>query len=380
MGRVRRDTGAIMRERSFHGALPSLVLFMLAACGSGSALPDASNSDGPLACLSGETNCENECVDLMANAQHCGACAKSCGGGACAGGDCQSYALIAGVDRPWGIDAAGDTVYFAATQGLFRVVAGGAATLIAPNNGAPFFSPTPVVEDGGQVFWGGNGNLLLTVPAQGTTVALGAIGGPGNATTIATDSNNVYWISNIGVMRAPRSAGPAMLLIDAAQISAIAVANGNIFWAGVDGTSSTVIERMSLSGVPMRRTLVDNLESQPAGMVVDGNFVYWSGGDSMWRMSIEGDVPERLAVGPSLVGSVVLSEGELFWVGGVAGGGGVVMSVPIEGGPARQRISGLMEAAELAVTSSVVLGVDFAIPNPIGTPMPQTGRIVAVAR
>lgn len=223
----------------------------------GSSSNDSGTStDAPPTCnIQGQLFCSGQCVDVLSNPLHCGACGHNCMGQACSGGVCAPITLSSQFVPLGGIAQDATTIYFVGGDGALRSVpkAGGTTNTIATGLATPIgvgvdatsafvanqgtssivkvdlatgtkstlasaqANPVGVVVSGGVVYWNtygsgaGNGTVMKCAASgcndQPTQVAWGIqIPSPQNFGPIiglSVDSTSVYWanLNNTGEVR-----------------------------------------------------------------------------------------------------------------------------------------------------------------------------------
>jgi len=301
-------------------------------------------------CPEGFGSCEGgpACgTNLLTSADHCGACGRSCLGGACTNGLCPVQTLTSAGTRPYGIAIDDTFVYYAdRDEGILRKVPkeGGATTTMASNQSRiSFVAADPGA--GGFVYFTRNspdGGISKVPKSGGAAVTLASTpwaweiaidesyvyfttGGPENppmtatgtlqrvaktggaatrlATTsvepgsIALDDTSIYFTDKGAqtVSRLNRLSPSAVEQISESQAGPddIAIEGENLFWTCY-GADLVVKRPKNATSATMNVALVLG-EGNPNGIAVGGNFVYYSTyrGNTLARVSADG--------GPSLL-------------------------------------------------------------------------------
>ncbi len=122
-------------------------------------------------------------------------------------------------------------------------MAGGTVTTLSAAVG----NPSGVAVDSSHVYWsdsgGGSHPAIFSVPIDGGTVSTLSSQGP--AWSLATDSTNVYYLSNGGVLRVPVSGGVPITISPYSQSGpgGIAVDSTSVYVAG--GPVTPLIQKIT---------------------------------------------------------------------------------------------------------------------------------------
>ncbi|HEY8079396.1 MAG TPA: hypothetical protein VIF62_34935, partial [Labilithrix sp.] len=206
-----------------------------------------------------------DCGDVGSDPANCGACGRSCLGGACADGGCAPFVVASGLGDVCAVSISATDVYFAEnTSGLLRRVplAGGAVTNVHDTGAAP----ADIAFDGDRVFWGdqhGAGYAMIGTTTSGTTMSV-----PGGARAILRAGAGLYFIGNDSVHVQDRALSADLappIPVTGGQSALAANATQAYFAAGS-------IERVSLDGgSPV------SVVAEPAAMIaLDASYVYFT--------------------------------------------------------------------------------------------------------
>jgi hypothetical protein len=316
--------------------------------------------------------CGTRCVDFTSDQDNCGGCGKPCGAGTtCWGSTCRSasqvvmatpYAQdtlvatdgtsiywldvgdaevlmmplggssIATLGQNLGLSAGGllvanGNVYWV-DDGIVRAsISGGAPTTIVTGVQDPNFS-----VDSSNAYWTVFGSQLLVMkqPLNGTTpvqLANFTAGfGPGLSSPpgMGVQSGNVYWYGNGALLSTPVSGGGTIATLADPETGAILEFGGgatelamdSTAWYWANGTSSGVgsptIVATPLAGGQSATLATLAPGVSPAGLLVDGGFVYWF--DS--ATGIIGKVP--VSGGDSITVFQSQATGSSTYIGGIA--------------------------------------------------------------
>lgn len=269
------------------------------------------------------TACGLTCADLNRDANNCGACGHSCGGGACSAGQCQPVVIASGQQSPLGIAVSGGNVYFAAFSGgtVMKVpTAGGTVTTLA--TGQNF--PTDVATDGTNVYWTDAGSTansetdgaVMKVPVGGGTVTALASnqhfpnGVAVNGTSVFwTNRNNLISGSNGGVFKVPVGGGAATTLLSGGNPYGIVLDSSNVYFTDDAGS----VEKMTLAGANL---VTLGTSSEPTSITVDATNVYWTGaGNQVLKVPVGGGTTTTIASTAVSFGIAVDSTGVYYTTG-----------------------------------------------------------------
>jgi hypothetical protein len=340
-----------------------------------------STAGGTSQCVSGvckptcdptHANCdlkpENGCESDLTTAKTCGACGRDCEGGACVGGQCQPFELIAWLGSP--IDLVADATYLHFTEAgttarqLERVpVHGGLPVQVADNTDIE-----NLTTDGKYVYFSRNdgtgAGTIVRVQSGASAIEL-VRGGIQVTGRIAADTANVYWLdyqdntvyqaaptpvatptitigfaNSVGDMRSdgarlfvssgttlfsasedPKNPGatvvtdfPALDLV--AVGSSLAVDATHVYsWlatASGGGSAPYHLIRLDKAGLtnPLDLTTAPGLVT---ATVAAGNAVYFLQGDNLYRVSASVAAQKSVLVSPNPVGAIAAANGAVYW-------------------------------------------------------------------
>jgi hypothetical protein len=191
---------------------------------------------------------EKACTkDPASDPKNCGRCGHDCERGACEGGVCQPYALVTGIDGPYGVAVTNGTVYFTSPpDGMVYMCKVDACDLVTVMTSGQAF-PRGITTDSTTVYWADLGNVDDPGFA-GSIETCGLAGCPGGGSTpltaldedgpidLAVNVSTVYWPDDYGgVVRSCAIGGcddmPTTLATDSSKLlSGVAIDTTDIFW------------------------------------------------------------------------------------------------------------------------------------------------------
>lgn len=326
-----------------------------------------STGEGGASCEAGLERCGAECVELDTDTRHCGACDRSCFGGACSDGSCgiadlategfvgfaQIAATLADADSPgWIVWTApngtlrgrpkGEGVVSTLVSGLNGVrtldanVGGvvlsdapdgnGVARVhrIDPGRGAPRIvgegaaaNANSIVLDGATVFLSGGADQasqgVYSVPSNGVASAPALVCANGTNITgadLALSASFVYYRRTSGsgnAMVCAKSGGtPAQ--VNATQVTALATDGVQVFYA----VASTIYARP----FPMQGESVHLVSPDPVStLVATPTHLAWRSGTKVYLAeNLQGATPLVVADEASTVTDVALDDDGLYWI------------------------------------------------------------------
>jgi hypothetical protein len=334
--------------------------------GAGAASAWGSGAAGGVAegtpCPAAQTRCGTACVDEATDPQNCGGCGLACDH--CTNGRCIRV-LASGQPHPYFLAVTTSEVVWE-NSGDEIVVAGqiqfqGAAILKVPI--------------------GGGAPEMLVTTAQSDTV------GPGGRRALAVDSGYVYWAKvnydsgDGAIMKTPLAGGVSTSLAPTAFINDIVVSGGVVYWTAQSG----IMSAPTSGGPPV-------VVASPGGpLTVAAGKAYWlDGAGNSWAVRTRELTPGAAEVtltawntpGSPVVGcplvppsdfsiyGLVASTRDLYWYGDTDGGG-CLMKVPLSGGTPSS-IYTSAGAGGVAVDADSIYWFDRE-PSPSSSPPPQLG-------
>jgi hypothetical protein len=214
--------------------------------------------------------------------------------------------------------------------------------------------------------------------------------GTGNPFSIALDATYVYWTnaffgSTGNISRAPLVGGATTLVASGLGSAGVgpfglAVDATHAYWT-INNTNSPVMRVALSGGTPA--TLASG-QSYPQYMAIDSTNVYFTtlgpnanpSLGSLMRVPLAGGTPTTLT-SVDTPGDVLVAGGSIYWIsGGTNGNSGRILRMPTSGGTPTTLISGLLQAARLAVDATSVYvtnpGAGTVLRVPIGGGTPTT--------
>lgn len=301
-------------------------------------------------------------TDKTSDSENCGACGRSCVGGACVASACHPVALAIGQNNPGGLAVDAVNVYWTTTDGnVVKVpIDGGNTTVLASGQksprgvavdalnvywvnavtpgqvmSVPIAGGTPtvladmqrrpvnLVVNNGVIYWTNSSNgTIMSVPASGGTVVQLAAN-QGSAVAIAIEANTLYWSSiGLGVIRSlPLIEGGTITTIASDQDAvALSVLGTTVYWANVELTDdgSTVFKLPASNGAPVDLAT----SSAPVAVVTDGVNVYWTDetSNTIQKVSVRGGAAEVIATDQPTPSEIAIDGANIYWIDDVTNG------------------------------------------------------------
>jgi len=208
-----------------------------------------------------------------------------------------THALVTGAANPDAIAVDGSHIYWvnASTKSIGRANLDGSGA--DPTWITPSVAPAGLAVDGSYIYWTDDSQYIGRASLDGTGVDAHFIN-TAPATEpygIAVAPGTIYFGAAGEIASVPAGGGSPTVLtaLDANTVaSALAVANGYLYWASVDliGPPSSAIDRIELSP-PYKEDLnyIPDLWF-PGGVATDGTYLYWSD-----------DSPSQVEIGRALI-------------------------------------------------------------------------------
>ena len=315
--------------------------------GGASSAGGAGGEGGALTCGPGSGDCDDDVstgceANLQTDQAHCGSCGKSCQGGACQGGQCQIVTLASAVGTPTFLTLAGSFVYWTEEGSAHAVrkapITGGAATLIADNQSAPY--GIAVRPTSNSVYWANrNDGTIKSADTLGTGTVVPFATGQSTPIDVAICGANVCWTSqDDGVVR--QKGSPAGVTTNVAtgenHPSGIASDGTYVYWTnrGTTALANGQVRR-ALVGGGSESTLVSG-EQEPFGIAVHGTHVYWvnrglgNHSGTVNKVPLAGGQAIELASQQANPLNVAVDGTHVYWTNA---GDSTVRRVPVNGGP-----------------------------------------------
>jgi len=322
-------------------------------------------------CAAGYADCNLDTTDgcevlLKSDPQNCGACGHDCKGGGCSNGVCQPSTVASNQAKPHGITLDGTNVYWttegtggATGRAMMRVKTFATGpTALAPNLTAP--RGILVGGDGGvYVALMGDANLpgaiLKLSPSGGSFTETTFAANQSGALYLATTSSHLYWTrSSMQLTRKGYATGSNVENVATSPTPPKGIAvdtDGWVYWtnptdllrAQVGGTPQVVVTGGTAmqflvldpnsvywtSDAPVRKAFKEANQTPVdlsgtiaggAGIALDGGFLYWCGGGSIYKMPVAGGTVTTLAQGQSSPLGIAVDPEFVYWTNNVSSG------------------------------------------------------------
>lgn len=301
--------------------------------GDGDAAPgdDAGGADAATSCDEGRVACGGSCVELASSGENCGACGRSCGGGACRAGTCESAVVRSDIADLHDFDVSGGKLYFTAADKVFSCDVGscqGTPTQLA----AMVTWPTNAISvEKDFFFFGGSPNqntqrdAVYRCPVAGcanppSSVANGGLNGLSSFTTAAGSlfadfaGQGIKWIDCTGNECTNRGS------LVSSDFGAYAADDKNLYFADENGGGS-VLTSAPLTN-PTAKTVVTTGRSVAGAIVPTSKTLYFigpgtvSGGHGVYGCAKTGcSSVTTLIRGSDPVAHLVADDAGVFWAG-----------------------------------------------------------------
>jgi hypothetical protein len=318
------------------------------------------------ACDAGYTQCGGGCFDLQTDSNNCGACGRSCQGGACTAGLCPAVTLAT---TPWGfggIAMDASNLYWTATDntgkagGVWQMPKGGGTPLLLASG---LHVPSGITVDSGNVYWVNEGDhdahngSVMTVPIGGG-VPITLASGLSNPRDVSVAASTVYWTdldpsnSDNGLVLSVPAGGGAITTVATGQSEPgtilaipeviylpiggklVATEIANVYWGNYSGDS---VETALGLGGPSTLYAGTGTLGVVGDIAVDATNVYFSGSDcdtcggSLRSVPLGGGAPVVLATGLGGSRGIAVDSSSVY-LASVASSTQLVQKVPLAGG------------------------------------------------
>jgi hypothetical protein len=268
----------------------------------------------PSTCVtcSGQTGC----INIINDANNCGACGNACMQGPCIRGQCEPLVLASGLPQLLDLAVDGTNVYVVAGSGSnVSLIASILSIPVGATTSAPVVlasgvtatniavDPMPNANDSALVFFAANGGLDEVfkpnsgLSGTGSFLTSGAVFAEGVAfegEALALFGGDIFFLQNeasaavgtpVGVFSLGASFGTEMQLASASLPTWIAADATNVYWVDLQLDSTTgltdgFVKKVGIGGgTPTTLATVlstPTLSNVPFGIAVDSNNVYWT--------------------------------------------------------------------------------------------------------
>jgi hypothetical protein len=254
-----------------------------------------------------------------------------------------------------------NNVYWTASVGFVLKVSvrGGAVVTLASGQS----DPVGIAVDSANVYWandgtGATGSVMKVPLGGGTPTTLASV--KGTPYEVAIDATHVFWTNfatDAGVMQVPIAGGAATVLAATTESWAIAVQGANVFYTDGDNVLTVGVD----GGTPV--TLASG-QADPYSLAADAISVYWSNIGSpdpaLLKAPIGGGTPVTLVSG--MPAHIAVDGTSVYFTSQGTGPNDMrVMSVPIGGGTPTTLVNGQSAAEGVAVYGKNVYWVDTSL-------------------
>jgi hypothetical protein len=241
------------------------------------ALPDVVAGDGPAACN-------------LDDSHNCGACFHDCLGGACSGGKCQPFPLL------------------------------------APDAG---INPYSLAQDDASLYWVDNMNYVVGRTDKvkgGVTVTYARTDG----TTVDVDTSAVYWGDGTGIWRCPKAgctSSPAMVATVGQGVGVLSVEqNGSLIYFKDESPDTASLYSVHKLGTNETGVLVFSGDAGIQNIANDGQSVYLTADDGLLHVvRLDGGAPVAIGT-PNSAGSdaIAYDQNVVYWTIDAPSAGAVI--------------------------------------------------------
>jgi hypothetical protein len=264
--------------------------------------------------------------------KNCGRCGHDCLGGGCKGGVCQPYAIVTGIEGPFGVAVRNGVVYFTST---FLTVArctvdDCAHTLsqLASNQGIPrgltvddtnvYWANAGFPFDGGVFDGGGYAGSIATCGLEGCAGGNPVVLAPteGRPVDLAVNASALFWTDDYnGLVRSCSVGGcgqnPTTLATDHSTLSGVAIDLTSIYWA--EAVLGNII-KCPLTGCGSFTPFASG-QVGPAKVDVTNDTVFWSASGAIMSCPTSGcgGAPRVFAKGQSSPYAIAHDATNLYW-------------------------------------------------------------------
>lgn len=233
-----------------------------------------------------------------------------------------------------------------------------APTVIAANQNFP----GPVAADNEYVYWvvsvlpeAGAPNTgvvgkVLRAPAGACSATPSVFASTSEISGMTLNADSVFWADASGLASRPKAGGPITQLGKGGSGPLFADATDLFF------TSVTSLDELDLASHKTR--VLYSSSSDIRGVAANAQSVFFTAGDSVWRVPRAGGSATPIATGQLSPFGIAVNKTGVYWVdAGKSGvdtwsGGGSLMAAPLAGGAPRTLASGLVGPTSLAIDAA----------------------------
>ena len=256
------------------------------------------------------------------DAEHCGACGRSCGGSACTSGKCAPTKLVTGITGLYTISTDGAHVYWSSETdgGVYRCAVTGcsAPEKVGSGNERSYF----LAVDNTNVYWNNNSTNGQTAPGRvffapkngGLTDVLTTAphASAQNPTQVIHGGTDVFWSSNEGtIWRIPKDKSTEPVALTKIQNSGSLAFAGDTLYIG--SSEANAVFSCAVKGCTTPPPPLATGQTKAGGIATDGTTVFWATTTDLVSYALDNKAGAVKRAPIAGGGRVVVEGNDLFW-------------------------------------------------------------------